>query len=179
MKRTIRLTESDLHMIIKESVNKVLNELDWRTYANAGKKAIDDVRGMMKSGLSLGDLLKDPSFSKRARQARNFRDQAVATSRDKFKYMNDDENEFYTTVGPDDTYYANVENNSWNGRPMTMGKDGKTRMEGMTSPKMVNVKPERYFGYNDDKVSDWNDFSDEINDYNSGKSEYEKGKGWR
>jgi len=33
-KKLIRLTESDLHRIVKESVNKVLTELDWKTYAN-------------------------------------------------------------------------------------------------------------------------------------------------
>lgn len=37
-KNRIRLTESDLHKIIKESVNKVLTELDWKTYANASQK---------------------------------------------------------------------------------------------------------------------------------------------
>ena len=38
-KKLIRLTESDLHRIVKESVNKVLTELDWKTYANAAGKA--------------------------------------------------------------------------------------------------------------------------------------------
>ena len=38
-KKLIKLTEQDLHRIVKESVNKVLTELDWRTYANAAKKA--------------------------------------------------------------------------------------------------------------------------------------------
>ena len=28
-KKLIRLTESDLHRIVKESVNKILNEIDW------------------------------------------------------------------------------------------------------------------------------------------------------
>ena len=41
-KNIIRLTESDLHRIIKESVNKVLkeaiNELDPRTYASLADK---------------------------------------------------------------------------------------------------------------------------------------------
>ena len=36
--KLVRLTESDLHRIINESVNKVLTELDWKTYANAEKK---------------------------------------------------------------------------------------------------------------------------------------------
>ncbi len=34
-KQLIRLTENDLHRIVKESVNKVLTELDWKTYANS------------------------------------------------------------------------------------------------------------------------------------------------
>ena len=38
-KQLIRLTESDLHNIIKESVNNILTELDWRTLASAEEKA--------------------------------------------------------------------------------------------------------------------------------------------
>jgi hypothetical protein len=37
-KKTIKLTESDLHKIIKESVNNILTELDWKTYINAARK---------------------------------------------------------------------------------------------------------------------------------------------
>lgn len=36
-KQIIKITESDLYKIVKESVNKALTELDWRTYANAAK----------------------------------------------------------------------------------------------------------------------------------------------
>ena len=39
MKKTIKLSENDLHSIITESVKRVLNELDSQTYYNAGKKA--------------------------------------------------------------------------------------------------------------------------------------------
>ena len=42
-KRTVKLTESELHSIIKESVNTILSELNWRTYASAADKAY--VRG--------------------------------------------------------------------------------------------------------------------------------------
>lgn len=38
MKKIIRLTESDLHNIVKESVNRALNEMDWKTYMNASRK---------------------------------------------------------------------------------------------------------------------------------------------
>ena len=39
-KKLIRLTEGDLHRIVKESVNRILTELDWKTYMNAGDKAL-------------------------------------------------------------------------------------------------------------------------------------------
>lgn len=47
MKQRIRLTEGDLHRIVKESVNRILTELDWKTYINASrkrKKQADDAR---------------------------------------------------------------------------------------------------------------------------------------
>ena len=31
MKKIVRLTESDLHRIIKESVNNIITEHDWKT----------------------------------------------------------------------------------------------------------------------------------------------------
>ena len=36
--RRIRLTEGQLHHVIRESVNNILNELDWKTYNNAFEK---------------------------------------------------------------------------------------------------------------------------------------------
>ena len=39
MKQTIRLTENELHNLIKESVNNILSELDWRTAINASQEA--------------------------------------------------------------------------------------------------------------------------------------------
>ena len=42
MKQIIRLTEGDLHRIIRKSVNEALiNELDWRTYQSAYDKSGD------------------------------------------------------------------------------------------------------------------------------------------
>ena len=37
-KQLIRLSESDLHIIVKESVNQILTELYHRTYASAAQK---------------------------------------------------------------------------------------------------------------------------------------------
>ena len=40
----VRLTESQLHNVIMESVKQVLTELDWKTYANAAKKSYEKGR---------------------------------------------------------------------------------------------------------------------------------------
>lgn len=40
-KKLIRLTEADLHRIVRESVNNVLTELDWKTYASAAEKSYE------------------------------------------------------------------------------------------------------------------------------------------
>lgn len=62
MKKKIKLTESDLHNIIKESVNHILSELDWRTYQNASDKAY-----------KLSDETTDPyEKQRRIAQAKNF-----------------------------------------------------------------------------------------------------------
>lgn len=62
MKRKIKITESDLHNIIKESVNHILSELDWRTYRSAADKA-----------RKISDETKDPYEQiRRKKQADNF-----------------------------------------------------------------------------------------------------------
>lgn len=40
-KKLVRLTESELHQIIAESVNKIISELDWKTYQSASNRAFD------------------------------------------------------------------------------------------------------------------------------------------
>jgi hypothetical protein len=42
--RRIRLTEGQLHNVIRESVNQILNELDWKTYASAARKKDDQMK---------------------------------------------------------------------------------------------------------------------------------------
>ena len=36
--RRVRLTEGQLHNVIRESVSQILNEIDWKTYENAAYK---------------------------------------------------------------------------------------------------------------------------------------------
>ena len=55
-KKLIRLTESDLHKIVKESVNRVLTELDWKTYDSAMRKAAE--KGQWERVGAFGDASK-------------------------------------------------------------------------------------------------------------------------
>ena len=126
MKKLIRLTEGDLHRIVKESVNQLLTELDWRTYANAAKKAGDETIGRIKSGEKFNDLKNDKEFTKRSRQHNAFRNQAVQGSREKFKDYGGEGFDLYTTIGPDDHIYANAESDNWPNRMVTDKKKKKS-----------------------------------------------------
>lgn len=181
-KQIIRLTESDLHQMVKESVNKILSELDWRTYASANEKATNQFLDKVRDGVPFEDLKND----KRARQANSFRKASVDALNKKFGGDNTEDFELYPTIGGKGlkkgepykpVYHANAENGDWpSGMESTV--DGKATMRGLSRPKRVNVTPERYFGGDKDKIAKWNEFSGELNDYNNGKSKYVKGKGW-
>lgn len=53
-KQIIKLTESDLHRVIKESVNNILSELDWRTCTSAALER--SKRSGHKSDLAQKDI---------------------------------------------------------------------------------------------------------------------------
>ena len=42
--RRVRLTEGQLHNVIRESVSQILNELDWKTYDSAADKRIQRIK---------------------------------------------------------------------------------------------------------------------------------------
>ena len=70
-KNTVKLSEAQLKKVITESVQRVLSELDWKTYANAMKKAS-----------SKSNKYDDAEF----KRARKFQDAAVDAFNDKYKY---------------------------------------------------------------------------------------------
>lgn len=70
-KKVLRLTESELCQLVKESAQKVLSELDWRTYADAKKKA----RALADSS-NIGKYEK----KRRENQAKSFAQAAYDTS---------------------------------------------------------------------------------------------------
>ena len=50
MKKIIRLTETDLHNMVKESVNRILNEIDPRTASSAAQKRFAQARNASNTG---------------------------------------------------------------------------------------------------------------------------------
>ena len=69
-KKMIRLTESDLHKLVKESVNRVLNEISVDTLQRASDQAFDQYDSMW-----LDDEDYDDKFAgKRRRQMNAFND---------------------------------------------------------------------------------------------------------
>ena len=67
-KNRIRLTESDLHRIVKESVKRVLNEVSTDTLHNAYQKSQDLTK-------KLPNLSRDPKVQRRFRQKHTFGDE--------------------------------------------------------------------------------------------------------
>lgn len=64
-KNSIRLTESDLHRIVKESVKRVLNEVSTDTLHNAYQKSQDLTK-------KLPNLSRDPKVQRKFRQKHAF-----------------------------------------------------------------------------------------------------------
>jgi hypothetical protein len=66
-KKLIRLTEQDLHRIVKESVNKLLTELDWTTYSNYQKGRMAQANQARQNG----DYEKENMWRQKAIQGGN------------------------------------------------------------------------------------------------------------
>ncbi len=156
-KKLIRLTESDLHRIVKESVNKVLTELDWRTYANAAKKRESQIQ-------QLGRDATDKGGNRLTRLRNNLDHAASDVLTSKYAQRN---NNGYPTNNADvwtNNGYQTVTTNNFNG-------------SGKWSSGKFNYKNKGHVdknGYDMDSKMD-----DEVEDYMSGKSKYVKGKGWK
>lgn len=150
-KRTVRLTESELKNIITESVKNIISELDWKTYANAAKKAQHRALGYDDEK----ERDRAYRFSKAAEDAFS-RDHdlddypyfARMRSRDK-----------YTDLPCDDT----------------MNVVAKTRLERDPFGAYCGVSDHRL---PDDFRKRYKDAQDEVEDYKKGNYDYTKGKGW-
>lgn len=62
--KKIKLTEQDLRNIVTESVNRVISELDWRTYDNAKEQANDDLLNSDDDDLTKKRVRQRDAFAK-------------------------------------------------------------------------------------------------------------------
>lgn len=182
MKKTIKLKESDITRMVMEAVN----ELDWKTYANAAKKRKE--QGNWQSSDEL-------------------RKQMVNSFNDKYA-TSDNENNSYNGINTDKSASFQMDNGA-------MGDEGglvlnsKITQNNGNYPQYINRRyrsglendmynqlPQQGLWYGQHGMSDddkttkqpitWSDkvrdkASKGINDvdnYHNGKSEYIKGKGW-
>lgn len=151
-RRTVRLTESELKNIITESMKNIISELDWRTYANASKKAEKFVDDNWEPDFRYFDkLVADNGLRKRCNKYDRRRD-----SIDKFLNMADKR---YIEKYPD---MAGVRFPSYVDYALKNGDE-----------------PRRYVHIDDElKNDEWGRAQDELLDFYKDKTQYTKGRGW-
>ena len=172
MKRKIRLTESDLHNIIKESVNTILSELDWKTYANAEREANKRKIGERPLSAAMDRRMSDTKKRYKAWNDityanRNFRDAKIDAFNKQYggknaKMKNDgriDDVDYLTTdAGP---YFPNGYSHS-----------DVSKNDSRYKPSFYYTDAEKLAS--DDTIK----ATDEFSDYLMGNYNYQKGKGW-
>ena len=192
-KRIIRMTESDLHQLVKESVNKILTELDWKTYASAAEKQHDKnykkIRGKY-------DTDRENRFKKAAADTFN-RDYGVNT--DPTDNLSPNQNSYHMldkgwtrfnhypqatfttrTVGDvnDKGGYDDEYNTYMKEKGLGVTHDIDAGHGGMGKYHTSAYNPNFSNSINGDLKTAHERGNKEIDDYVNGKYNYQKGKGW-
>ena len=168
MKKIVRLTESDLNRIIKESVNNIITELDWKTKMNnlKGRQRQGDEayrQGNEKMARKYWDKASDAKYDTRDEFERKYNGKPFrGMSDDKFR-MDDiypRSGDFYTSMN-NGKYFNNYTSKNGN------APDGSN--------------DDYYLDNFEDKndVDTFRRMNKDVNDYVNGKSQYVKGKGWQ
>jgi hypothetical protein len=181
-KKIIRLTESDLHNIVKESVNKVLTELDWKTYQNAAKKAhlraLDDYGGGIDGGKYDHDkyngyLNKSSRFANAAEKAF---DKEYGYDDGRYHLGLNSTRQGSKTRAPGGGVYPYYDTSKikagdrdstydWGGKKYERSIDLDMPFDRGNAPKTVRDK--------------YDTAKQELRDYQRGNYDYQKGKGWQ
>lgn len=155
-KQIIKITESDLHKIVKKSINNVLTELDWRTYATAQKRDAQ----IQQFGRNATD-----KGGKRLTHLRNELDYAASdalTSKYAQRYNNGNPTnnaDVYTKNG-----YQSITTNNFD-------REGRFSRGEFNYDNKGQINKQ---GYNIDSQMDR-----EVEDYMLGKTKYTKDIGWQ
>lgn len=184
-KNKVRLTESQLHNIIKESVKQVLSELDWKTYANAEKKALEKFNDA-HSPYNYKDIDRYAKLYKKFRKARqNAFNKEYAYDEGNhggsYKMKVDDEPmDTYPYMAYKDVHTQARTNDSGYEGPGHRLDYGFSNDNDYAQPIFnLNYRGDEYY----DKMGKAGEYAKkgnkEIEDYRQGKYEYQKGKGWQ
>lgn len=152
MKKRIRLTESDLHRIVNESVKSILTELDWRTYASAAMKA-------RKRAYAAENDKNVDNYNKYSDMARNF-DRGTERALNK---------QYGGRHGVNTDSEPRQEFRSYDDNPFSI--------ENNTAWRPFEGYEEEWPPYADRELD--KPGSTEIADFVKGKNKYIKGKGWQ
>lgn len=178
MKKTIKLTETVLRHIIKESVKDYLTELDWKTYANAADKAIErsDMGYWQDNGED--DL---NSFKKAVKNRKRTKHFGTAAK-----------NAFNRDYGYENGHYADDDYRSVEMRgdfdateefaPNVKGYNAETKnslgyIKQLT--KKSDITPEEYFDGDEEAAQSYRNAQNEFDKFRNNDYKYVKGKGWQ
>ena len=169
-KQVVRLNESQLHKVIRKSVKKVLSELDWKTYANAAKKRLQQYRDTndTEKWNKYWDLQKAANKS--------FDDKYVGlmkydTLGDKLKGKHSPKFDANISLSSKNMPYSAVNGYNKNGDKLFSTEKGTYHSsKGITTPNKF---------FKDTEVGDaYTKANDELWDYHNGNYAYDNENGW-
>ena len=183
-KNIIRINESTIHKIIKEKANKILSELDWRTYASAAKKNDEWRQNNPKHRANQWNRSFD--FRNAAKNAFD-KSHGLEGQYDGKPYGGEKGTINYNIFSGDDDVTGSRDHDFRDENPHGLnhnvyhmgkryGKDGgygRTRMWDYAH----ETTPEEFYG-DKEMGRKFRDAEKDVEDFNSGKTHYVKGKGW-
>lgn len=182
--RKIRLTESELKAKIKESIQKVLTELNWRTYQNAADKAEKwrkehPYQYDRNRGHAFQNAASD-AFRKEYGLENQYDNGQYGGEIGTINYNNYDSSRPPEVTGSRDHDFGDGDNHGLRHNVYHMGKRygedggyGRTRMWDSAH----ETTPEEFYG-NEEMGKKFRQAEKDVEDFNSGKAKYVKGKGW-
>ena len=177
---TIKLNEGQLKKIVAESVQKVLSELDWKTYANAANKALD--RGYIdywrEKGVNFPHAV-DKAANERLR-AERFGDAAKDAFNHDYGYKKgntfDDD---YASVKLGGYFDATEEYGPHVVGFRSKGYGNPAKYErGWNRYTLKKETPEEFFQDNPDAAQSFRNSDAEVKNYEKGNYAYDSDKGW-
>lgn len=167
-KQIIKLTESDLKQLVTESVNKILTELDWKTYQNAAHKDYNPKRGKEFSKMAAYKFNKNFGYNTDS-----------TTDNDSVQLRNG-----YGKAN--DNYLSIHSKNGYKGQP--------TKFASKSSKEYINNDPNDKYYYTSTKDTSTQELKpftqdkrharkiqnayNEFENYRQGNYTYNKGQGW-